>query len=456
MKKQGRLLLKLILFSVTAILLLGAVNISAATKTGFVTLNGKSYYINKDGSKQKGWLELNGKKYYFDKTTGVQLKGWAKDGDGKNIRYFTKGEGYMVTGFLTDTSGKTRYFDPKTGLMLRGWLTDSKGYKYYFYSNSGIMAKGWVQNSKEQKRYFRQSDGVMCTGWVKSSSGVYRYFKLSNGIMYTGLQKIENDYYYFSKTSGARYQKGFGTISGKKYYFAPENGKMKTGWLNLAGKKYYFTSSGVMLVNTTTSVDGKTYRFDSEGVATETSPNYQEEGNYVKVYDAKNGKYYYMEKQFLQHPGIADGTVSDLDLLAAVCDAEAGDQGLTGMEAVALCILNSTIDVNKGFPSEIRYVVYQGKPTQYAVVTDGTLLKRLNGQFEDRTNAYAAAKAAMTTFNNYVNKGTKRVLEGFKTKDFNYKYFMTPAAFKAQNLNFGKLEYEQYLGHVFFVDWIVG
>ena len=70
--------------------------------------------------------------------------------------------------------------------------------------------------------------------------------------------------------------------------------------------------------------------------------------------------------------------------------------------------------------------------------------------------AYAAAKAAMEIFNDYVNRGTKRVLPGFKTKDFNYKFFMTPTAFKAQNLNFSKLEYEQYKGHVFFVDWISG
>ena len=32
----------------------------------------------------------------------------------------------------------------------------------------------------------------------------------------------------------------------------------------------------------------------------------------------------------------------------------------------------------------------------------------------------------------------KRTLPGFKKKDFNYKFFMTPAAFKAQNLNFSK------------------
>ena len=339
----------------------------------------------------------------------------------------------------------------------KGWLTDTDEYKYYFYSGSGVMAKGWVENKKEQKRYFSQANGRMCTGWVKSSAGNYRYFKPSNGIMYTGLEKIDSDYYYFSKSTGVRYQKGFGTVGSKKYYFNPSDGKAKTGWLELDGKKYYFDTSGVMLANTIASIDGTTYRFDSDGAATKTSDNdYTVEGKYVKVFDAKNNKYYYMEEEFLEHPGIADGKVSDLDLLAAVCDAEAGDQGVVGMEAVALCVLNCTIDQYKEFPSQIRYVVYQGKPTQYAVVTDGALLKRLKGQFEDRTNAYAAAKAAMEVFSNYVNHGTKRTLPGFKTKDFNYKFFMTPAAFKAQNLNFSKLEYEQYKGHVFFVDWISG
>ena len=30
-------------------------NVSAATKTGFVTINGKTYYVKEDGSKAKGW-----------------------------------------------------------------------------------------------------------------------------------------------------------------------------------------------------------------------------------------------------------------------------------------------------------------------------------------------------------------------------------------------------------------
>ena len=456
MKKHRNIWKSCLLLSVIAVFVLGCFSVSAATKTGFVTENGKTYYINKDGSRQKGWLELNGRKYYFNRTTGVQLKGWAKDSSGKVIRYFTKGAGYMVTGNLKDSKGNIRYFDKKTGLLTRGWRTDAKGYKYYYYSGSGVMATGWVQDKKSQRRYFSKANGRMLTGWVENSAGNYRYFHPTSGILYVGLQKVGEDYYYFSKTTGIRYEKGFGTVGSKKYYFDKKTGKMKTGWLEEDGKKYYFESSGAMVVNDVRAIDGATYKFDENGVASKVDSNYVIDGKYVKVFDAKNNKWYYMEKEFLEHPGIADGTVSDLDLLAAVCDAEAGDQGLVGMEAVALCVLNCTVDKYKEFPSQIRYVVYQGKPNQYAVVIDGALIKRLKGQFEDRTNAYAAAKAAMTMFNDYINKGTARTLPGFKKKDFDYKFFMTPQAFWAQNLNFSKLDYEQYKGHMFFVDWISG
>ena len=456
MKKHRNIWKSCLLLSVIAVFVLGCFSVSAATKTGFVTENGKTYYINKDGSRQKGWLELNGRKYYFNRTTGVQLKGWAKDSSGKVIRYFTKGAGYMVTGNLKDSKGNIRYFDEKTGLLTRGWRTDAQGYKYYYYSGSGVMATGWVQDKKLQRRYFSKANGRMLTGWVENSAGNYRYFHPTSGILYVGLQKVGEDYYYFSKTTGIRYEKGFGTVGSKKYYFDKKTGKMKTGWLEEDDKKYYFESSGAMVVNDVRAIDGATYKFDENGVASKVDSNYVIDGKYVKVFDAKNNKWYYMEKEFLEHPGIADGTVSDLDLLAAVCDAEAGDQGLVGMEAVALCVLNCTVDKYKEFPSQIRYVVYQGKPNQYAVVIDGALIKRLKGQFEDRTNAYAAAKAAMAMFNDYINKGTARTLPGFKKKDFDYKFFMTPQAFWAQNLNFSKLDYEQYKGHMFFVDWISG
>ena len=143
--------LLLLMFFAAGVFRYSAANVQAATQTGFVTINGKSYYINKDGSKQKGWLELDGKKYYFNASTGVQVKGWATDSSGRK-RYFSKGAGIMMTGWLTDSKDQKRYFDPTTGFMQTKWLT-LKGKKYYFYSGSGVAAcKTFLTDSKDNTR----------------------------------------------------------------------------------------------------------------------------------------------------------------------------------------------------------------------------------------------------------------------------------------------------------------
>lgn len=414
-----------------------ATEVQAAT-AGFKTVGGKTYYIKSDGSKQKGWLTLGKYKYYFNKTTGVQVKGWLNV-NGQKTYYFTSQKGAMVTGWLTDSRKRKRYFNPKTGKLTRGWMKNSKGKKYYFTSGEGIMATGWLKNSKGQKRYFHSTSGVMATGWLKNTSkNISYYFDPETGYMTTGWRRI----------------------SGKKYYFSTSNGSMATGLKTIDGKKYYFKTDGSMAVSTTVTVSGVTYIISSTGVATvKTSHSNQNLSNgNVKVYDTQNSRYYTMVKEYKTHPGIANGKTTDEALLAALCESEAGDQGKIGMEAVALCVLNRTIKKDKEFPSTVRGVIYEsmvnGTYPQYSVVRDGALLKRLNGNFENRTLAYQAAKKAMTIFNNYVKNGKSRTLTGFKQKDFNYMYFMMTSYFWNQNLNFSKVKYEIYKGHTFFVDWV--
>lgn len=414
-----------------------ATEVQAAT-AGFKTVGGKTYYIKSDGSKQKGWLTLGKYKYYFNKTTGVQVKGWLNV-NGQKTYYFTSQKGAMVTGWLTDSRKRKRYFDPKTGKLTRGWMKNSKGEKYYFTSGEGIMATGWLKNSKGQKRYFHRTSGVMATGWLKNTSkNISYYFDPETGYMTTGWRRI----------------------SGKKYYFSTSNGSMATGLKTIDGKKYYFKTDGSMAVSTTVTVSGVTYTISSTGVATvKTSHSNQNLSNgNVKVYDTQNSRYYTMVKEYKTHPGIANGKTTDEALLAALCESEAGDQGKIGMEAVALCVLNRTIKKDKEFPSTVRGVIYEsmvnGTYPQYSVVRDGALLKRLNGNFENRTLAYQAAKKAMTIFNNYVKNGKSRTLTGFKQKDFNYMYFMMNSSFKKQPLTFSKVKYEVYKDHTFFVDWV--
>ena len=431
------LILVALLFTGCAFFSHSATEVQAAT-AGFKTVGGKTYYIKSDGSKQKGWLTLGKYKYYFNKTTGVQVKGWLNV-NGQKTYYFTSQKGAMVTGWLTDSRKRKRYFNPKTGKLTRGWMKNSKGKKYYFTSGEGIMATGWLKNSKGQKRYFHSTSGVMATGWLKNTSkNISYYFDPETGYMTTGWRRI----------------------SGKKYYFSTSNGSMATGLKTIDGKKYYFKTDGSMAVSTTVTVSGVTYIISSTGVATvKTSHSNQNLSNgNVKVYDTQNSRYYTMVKEYKTHPGIANGKTTDEALLAALCESEAGDQGKIGMEAVALCVLNRTIKKDKEFPSTVRGVIYEsmvnGTYPQYSVVRDGALLKRLNGNFENRTLAYQAAKKAMTIFNNYVKNGKSRTLTGFKQKDFNYMYFMMNSSFKKQPLTFSKVKYEVYKDHTFFVDWV--
>lgn len=466
-------------------LMLGTMMLPSATvetqaaTAGFKTVSGKTYYVTKSGSYKTGWLTLNGKKYYFN-SKGVMQTGWKTISKKK---YYFDSKGVMATGWKT-ISKKTYYFDSKgvmqtgwltldgkkyylksTGVMATGWLKNSKG-QYRYFSSKGVMQTGWMTDSNGKKRYFSKSSGVMATGWLKNSAGEYRYFGTSDGIMYTGMKKIGSSYYYFRKSSGTRYQKGFGTVSGKTYYFKKSNGKRISGWLTVSSKKYYFGSDGVMYASTTAAIDGKWYTFDSKGVASEYELNtavnktgltvVSQTSTYVMVTDSgrSSSKQYKLDINYMKHPGVADGTLSDLDLLAAVCDAEANDQGVIGMQAVAMCLLNRTLDTY--YPASLRGVVYQRAPgIQYAVVVDGALAKRLvSNKWEEKENAYIAAQKALDMFEAYVKNGTKRTIKGFDRDDFNFKFFMMESSFWAQSLTFSKVDKYLYKDHMFFVDWV--
>ena len=67
-------LLFLLFFAVGVSMYFTAANVQAATKTGFVTINGESYYINEDGSKQKGWLKSMNRGYRSDISNTSQIR----------------------------------------------------------------------------------------------------------------------------------------------------------------------------------------------------------------------------------------------------------------------------------------------------------------------------------------------------------------------------------------------
>ena len=180
--------------------------------TGFMTLDGQTFYMDGNGVMQTEWKQISGAWYYFG-GSGVMRKGWQQ------------------------ISGSWYFFNVSNGQMLKNW--QQIGGFWYYFGESGSMKTGWQQIGGTW--YYFESSGHMAKGWQKISS-IWYYFG-DSGSMKTGWQKI----------------------SGKWYYFA-SSGAMQTGWLNQSGKWYWLGTDGSMVYSTGVTISGKTYYFDLNGV----------------------------------------------------------------------------------------------------------------------------------------------------------------------------------------------
>lgn len=95
--------------------------------------------------------------------------------------------------------------------------------------------------------------------------------------------------------------------------------------------------------------------------------------------------------QLANYSPILASDFGDLDLLAALVWAEAGDQDFIGMRIVADCVCNRASDRHPEWPSSISEVIYQ--PGQFSVVANG----RLDQGFYNATpDCYEAARLALS------------------------------------------------------------
>lgn len=409
------------------------VQVEAASKfTGWKQRDGYWYYYEK-GKRVSGWKEVNGKWYYMDPATYRMRTGIRKIG-----KYY----------YSLDATGARRE---------NKWVKNKKGQWYYFKENGRAVANDWHKSNG--KYYWFESDAKMVTGFHKINKKTY-YFnpketvenkkKYPEGCMRTGWVKINSKWYAFKSTGVMR--TGWYPYKGKKYYLL-DNGVMKTGWQTIDKKKYYFNlPNGDMAVNITKLISGKTYVFDANGISKELKYTTNSSGE-VLVYDS--GRRYTLKKEYLTHPGVASGTLSDAELLKAVVYCEAGDQGLAGMTAVALTILNRVESADTYYPDTLKYVIYQ--KGQYAVVNDGSLARRLkNPRGETYSTCSKAVTNAMNIMTKYQKNGTRRVISGFNMgskKDFDCLFFMTRGAFNRLGLSWSRTGAFQFKDHVFFSKW---
>ena len=454
--------------------------------------DGNIYYGLSDGSMAKSsWIQIDGKWYYFRSWGAAYRNEIFTDPADGNI-YYGLSDGSMAKSSWIQIGGKWYYFRSWGAAYRNEIFTDPSDGNIYYGLSDGSMAKStWIQTGgkwyyfrswgaayrneiftdpADGNTYYGQSDGSMAKNtWI--TKGGKKYYFRSWGAAYHNeiFTDPANGNIYYGSSDGSVVVNQWVQTSGGRYRFDSQGRAYRNQWFDSAGNPtsyepaigfYYVGSNGVMLTDTyyKTQKDGGDYYYSFSGTG---ACNYADP-QYVRAKDSVNGIYYVMEHQYFTDP-----QVSERDLMAAICAAEAGIQRTTGMTAVAIVVRNRMEE----YGYSMKTAIYRQQ--QFEPARNGSLTRYLQGissgtssimQELVNTGAYIAADTSEKIMNDYKTNGTNRVIPGFgdTRADFDYLYFMTPAAFERLNLDPEKCVTYTYTyqgatytsSHIFFVNWV--
>ena len=271
-------------------------------QTGFLTLNGKTYYLQSSGAMKTGWQKISNTWYYFDGSGAMVSNGWRWinskcyyfDKNGKMAadtwigEYYVDADGAWVKGKQKETdkwiqsSGRWWYRHADGSYTRSGW--EYIGSKWYYFDQNGWMVTGW-QKVKGSWYYMESKGAMVNSGWKWINSKCYYFDK--NGKMAANTwidgsyvdadgawvkdKKQEPDKWI--QSSGRWwYRHGDGTYTksdweyiGNKWYYFDQNGWMLTGWQKVSGSWYYMDSNGARVADGWEWINNKCYYFDKNG-----------------------------------------------------------------------------------------------------------------------------------------------------------------------------------------------
>ena len=115
--------------------------------------SGGRTYANSEGVIKTGWITVDGKQYYVDPDTKLLLTGW-------------------------QTVGGQKYYFDATGQQLKG-MQPINGYWYYLDETTGVLwTSGWKQLSGG--KIWSDATGKIPLGY-RVVDGYWRYFSVNTG-----------------------------------------------------------------------------------------------------------------------------------------------------------------------------------------------------------------------------------------------------------------------------------
>jgi len=185
------------------------------------------------------WKNMNGKLYYITKDGIVKETGWFKEKD-KNPNA---------------NNDNVYYLDKKYEATI-GWKEINGS--WYYFNEAGIKQTGWKLINYNW--YHLDEDGIMETGWIKDDRN--KFYLNNEGIMALGKKYIKDNWYFFGTTGIL--QTGIYGYKGKDYYSTNDGIMGANEWINTRTNKYYVKADS-SLATGNAIIDNVMEEFDSNG-----------------------------------------------------------------------------------------------------------------------------------------------------------------------------------------------
>ena len=187
-----------------------------------ITINGKSYVVDKDGNMilNDGENQLNGNWYLYDANKKQVSVGFIKLKDGRTV-YYDETTAAMVHG-EKKIKGAWYHFNQWNGDMSKGFTRLNDGRTVY-YDQNGRMKYG-EQQIGGQWYYFRTNNGDMVRGWFTMPNPDKRTVYYDNGKMVHGFTKINGWLVHFNESDGNLTRYAYVWYNGQRYYARPDGG----------------------------------------------------------------------------------------------------------------------------------------------------------------------------------------------------------------------------------------
>ncbi|RII35500.1 glycosyl hydrolase family 32 [Clostridium chromiireducens] len=299
-------------------------------------------------------------------------------------------------------SGRNWYYIGDLGERKTGWINDNG--TWYYMQQSGEMKTGWVNDSGIW--YYMQQSGAMKTGWV-NDNGTWYYMQPS-GAMKTGWIN-DNGTWYFAEASGAM-QTGVVKVDGKIYYLDIATGAMQVGNTTINGKTYVFAQTGEVVGTELLP----TKIFDSNG--NEVSGN--STNNNPPVANEQNNLNSNSNGSSSGHNHNSDsGKVNKVSLINAITASKLKYEAAVEGTEVG------------------QYKVGSKSTFKIAIDAAQAVLDNTGSTQKDIDSAVTALAAAMTIFDNGINKDVDPSTSTNYLEDYREQYHYSPAKAWANDPN---------------------